>query len=263
MAAMLTATKEMGDLPQNINADQEFSGQPMLEWYTENNIATHFSEPTQLHKNAVVERLHKTIKSLALRYWTALESKHDLSVKKMAMLIDTYNDTRHGTTGRTPDQMWEGATSQQSVVKKGAATASTFKYNVGQRIRTLAKKRPYGGDASQATWSNREYIIESIAGARFTLQTLQGITIEQTYAAYQLKFSSDAAVQPEDARADENTEARESADARRKGKAKGARMLAKSGVGDKEANLRGPISTRRGKRAATSTAARAAYFQSE
>jgi hypothetical protein len=186
MAAMLTATEEMGDLPQNINADQEFNRQPMLEWYKENNVATHFSEPTQLHKNAVVERLHKTIKSLALRYWTALESKHDLSVKEMTMLIDTYNDTRHGTTGRTPDQMWEGATSQQSVVTKAKSTASTFEFKVGQRVRTLAKKRPFGGDASQAVWSNREYVIESIVGARFTLKTLQGTTIEQTYAAYQL-----------------------------------------------------------------------------
>jgi hypothetical protein len=66
MAAMEVVTKEMGDPPQNINADQEFNRQPMLDWYKEHKITTHFSEPTQLHKNAVVERLHKTIKQLAL-----------------------------------------------------------------------------------------------------------------------------------------------------------------------------------------------------
>ncbi|KAJ1432953.1 hypothetical protein B484DRAFT_394710 [Ochromonadaceae sp. CCMP2298] len=204
MAAMETVTKEMGDVPQNINADQEFNRQPMLEWYKKHNI-------------------------------------------EMAMLIDTYNETRHGTTGRTPDQMWDGATSQQRVTTKGGATATTFEYKIGQRVRTLAKKRPYGGDASQATWSNREYVIESIAGNRITLHTLSGETLGQTYAPYQLKFSSDAAVAPEDTRADKNAEAREAADTRRKGKAVGARMLAKSGVGDKEMTLHKQLRLVRGR----------------
>jgi hypothetical protein len=73
-----------------------------------NDIETFFSEPTQLHKNALVERFHRTFKGLTLRYWLGLENKHDLSVREVSRLLEVYNDTIHSTTRQTPDDMHVG-----------------------------------------------------------------------------------------------------------------------------------------------------------
>jgi hypothetical protein len=263
LAALEAVVKAAGEVyPKSLIGDQEFNKEPMTAWYKKHGIETYFSEPTQLHKNALVERFHRTFKGLTLRYWLGLESKHDLSVKEVSRLLEVYNETIHSTTKQTPDDMHLGtAPSHQDVVSKEEATVKAFTFTVGQRVRVRQKKGAFGGDSSVAAYSEREFIIDSISGARFTLRTLQGKVIDdQTYAFYQLKYSGEG---DGDVAGDKRAEARQVTTDKRKRKAKGARALAKSGVGDSEAYLRGPISTRRGRRAATSKTARAAYLESQ
>jgi hypothetical protein len=125
---------------------------------------------------------------------------------------------------------------------------------VGQRVRVRQKKGAFGGDSSVAAFSEREFIIDSINGARFTLRTLQGKVIDdQTYAFYQLKYSGEG---DGDVAGDKRAEARQVTTDKRKRKAKGARMLAKSGVGDPEVGTIGTVATRGSRRAAATPAAR-------
>jgi hypothetical protein len=231
-------------------------------WFSCIDVFSRKAHVVPMHKNALVERFHRTFKGLTLRYWLGLEKKHDLSVKKVSRLLEVYNETVHSITQQTPDDMHVGnVPSFQDVVSKAESTIRAFTFAVGQRVRVRQKKGAFGGDKSVAAFSEREFIIDSIDGARFTIRTLQGKVIDdQTYAFYQLKYSGEG---DGDVVGDKRAEARQVTTDRRKGKAKAARALAKEGVGDKEANLRGPISTRRRGRAATSTAARAVYLQRE
>jgi hypothetical protein len=116
------------------------------------------------------------------------------------------------------------------------------------------KKGAFGGDSSVAAFSEREFIIDSINGARFTLRTLQEKVInDQTYAFYQLKYVGEG---DGDVVGDKRAEARQVTTDKRKGTTKAARALAKEGVGDWEVSTRGAVATRGSRRAATDPAAR-------
>jgi hypothetical protein len=171
LAALEAVVKAAGGVhPNSLNGDQEFNKKPMAALYKKHGIETYFSEPTQLHKNALVERFHRTFKGLTLRYWLGLGSKHDLSVKEVSRLLEVYNETTHTTTKQTPDDMHLGNfPSHQEVVSKSKSTVKAFTFMAGQRVRVRRKRGAFGGDSSVAAFSEREFIIDSINGARFTL----------------------------------------------------------------------------------------------
>ena len=50
-----------GERPKNINADNEFNNHKFNEYFTEQNIHPWFSQPDQLHKNAIIERFWRTL----------------------------------------------------------------------------------------------------------------------------------------------------------------------------------------------------------
>jgi hypothetical protein len=178
--------------------------------------------------------------------------KHDLSVKEVSRLLEVYNETVHSTTRQTPDDMHVGnVPSFQEVVTKAEATVKVFTFAVGQRVRVRQKKGAFGGDSSVAAYSEREFIIDSINGARLTLRTIQGKVIDdQTYAFYQLKYVGEG---DGDVVGDKRAEARQVTTDKRKRKTRAARALSKSGVGDPGVSLR---ATRGSRRAATDPAAR-------
>jgi hypothetical protein len=262
LAALKGVAKAAGGTPANINSDLEFDSAVLNEWYSENNIKHWPAPPTTLHRSSLVERWHRTLRGLLLKFWLALPIKRELSVKDVGVLVETYNNNRHSTTQQRPEAMFDAdgkLPTFQTVVSKEEATATVFKYEVGQKVRTLVKKAAFGGDASKAIFSERVYRISKITGARVSLETLSGEQLSDTFAVYQLRPATgpDGSL-AEDARA----AARDKAADRRKGVARGKRAFAKEWI-DPGASTRGEVATRGGRRAATTPAARAARLNRE
>ena len=51
-------------MPKSINCDNEFNTKLFNEFAKNNNIKLYFSEPNDLNKNAIVERVNRTIAQL-------------------------------------------------------------------------------------------------------------------------------------------------------------------------------------------------------
>jgi transposase InsO family protein len=59
--------------PVNLNIDlgAEFKYNPFQKYIKDNNITLWVSDPQQMNKNAIIERLHRILRNLILRYETA------------------------------------------------------------------------------------------------------------------------------------------------------------------------------------------------
>jgi hypothetical protein len=137
---------------------------------------------------------------------------------------------RHSTTQQRPEAMFDAdgkLPSFQTVVSKEEATATVFKFEVGQRVSSLVKKAAFRGDASKAVFSERVYRISKITGARVSLETLSGEELSDMFAVYQLR----PATGPDGGLAgDARAAARDKAADRRKGVARGKRAFAEKGI---------------------------------
>jgi transposase InsO family protein len=267
LRALQAVVKAAGAYPKNLNTDLEFQSGVLDAWYAENGIVHHPAPPSQLHRSSLVERWHRTLKGLALRYWLALERRHDLSTKEVERIVDVYNTQVHSTTGQKPEDMYDAdgtLPSFQEKVSKEEATARAFKFEVGMGVRTLVKKSVFGGDSSSAIFSERVYRIKAITGGRFTLETTAGEELPANFAFYQLRFAVDAAAAAGDADAaaaaavDAAAAAREKTAAAASRKKRVDRAQAASGI-ERGATRGG----RRRGRAATAPAARAARLNRE
>jgi transposase InsO family protein len=262
LAALKEVARAAGGTPANINSDLEFDSAVLNAWYSENNIKHWPAPPTTLHRSSLVERWHRTLRGLLLKFWLALPIKRELSVKDVGVLVETYNNNRHSTTQQRPEAMFDAdgkLPSFQIVVSKEEATATVFKFEVGQRVSSLVKKAAFRGDASKAVFSERVYRISKITGARVSLETLGGEALSDTFAVYQLR----PATGPDGGLAgDAQATTRDKAADRRKGVARGKRAFAKEEI-DPGASTQREVTTRGARRATTAPATQAARLNRE
>ena len=59
--------EELGGVPENINADNQFNVPEFTDFFTKNGTNLWFSQPDQPHKNAVIERFWRTLALLLQR----------------------------------------------------------------------------------------------------------------------------------------------------------------------------------------------------
>jgi putative transposase len=142
--------------PNNLNVDEgsEFIYKPFIEYCKTNDILLWISDPKQENKNAIIERLHRTLRGLILKYETLNGKAY---IQDLDYLIDRYNTSYHNTIKTEPIKIWEG-----DEKNKQNTIISDITFQVGDKVRYLLKKGLFDKKSSTANYSKRVYTIREI-----------------------------------------------------------------------------------------------------
>ena len=135
MKTLQNIFEQMG-IPGAINCDNEFNTYFFNECATENNIKLYFSEPNDLDKNAIVERVNRTIAQLLQKWRTATNRR--VWYKILPDVVENYNNTFHRTIKATPSDVFHGKEQnhQDLVILEP-------KLKVGDRVRVMLQKKAF------------------------------------------------------------------------------------------------------------------------
>jgi len=151
--------QELG-YPTNINTDQEFNNQYFNAFLDQHNITPYFSQPNQPYKNAIVERVNRTIAHQVQLWRTATDSTDWPSI--LPDIEHNYNNTVHSTIKQTPQDVFDGnATPEQHT------RAHTSPFKVNDRVRYRIHNTMAKGDAIK--WSTKVYTITEQDGKKYRL----------------------------------------------------------------------------------------------
>ena len=72
-------------------------------------INVYMSQSNEMNKQAIVERLNRTLKGMISKWRTAHQDDGNRNwVAELPNFIRNYNTTRHGTMKETPEDIWYG-----------------------------------------------------------------------------------------------------------------------------------------------------------
>ncbi len=174
--------EEMG-APKNLNLDNEFNKSEFNKLMTQLNIYTHYSDPGEINKNAIVERANRTIAGL-IQKWRVATNRYDWN-KVLPDIVYNYNHTKHSTIKATPADVWQRKDiNKQKIIKKPAI------FKVGDKVRLKIKKQVFDkGDV--ITHSKEVYIIDRIVGNKYQLKDSNQSIIKLKYKDYELSKVED------------------------------------------------------------------------
>jgi hypothetical protein len=152
--------------PVNINLDdgKEFKFKEFVKYCSDNNITMWVSNPEQTNKNAIIERFHRTLRNLILRYEVANGKSY---IDDLQKLIDNYNSTEHKTTENKPDDIWEGKKENEQKVQEVVND-----YSIGDKVRHLTAKKVFDKNSSTTTYTKKVFTITKIVGQSIYLDDL-------------------------------------------------------------------------------------------
>ena len=93
-------------MPSAINCDNEFNTHSFAEYARKNNIKLYFSEPNDLNKNDIVERVNRTIAQFLQKWRTATNQR--AWYKVLPDIVENYNNTFRPTTKAKPSDVSRG-----------------------------------------------------------------------------------------------------------------------------------------------------------
>ena len=127
-----------GYFPENINADNQFNVPEFTDFFTKQGTNLWFSQPEQPHKNAIIERLWRTLALLLQRMREGIKNFN--WPKELPQVVDNYNTTWHRSIKATPLQVLEGKKENpierkvvESILKKGMKVRIKTKKNLFQK----------------------------------------------------------------------------------------------------------------------------------
>lgn len=166
--------------PKNINLDNEFNTKEFSKWCEKHNIKAWFSDPNEINKNAIVERMNRTIINMIQKVRVATK-RYDWP-KYLPDLIENYNNTIHGTTKQKPIDVFHGKKYNEQIYR---LVGNNFK--VGDKVRIRIKKKVFSkGDS--LSYSPEIYVINSIVGNRYDLKDVDsGKILGTKYKPYEIK----------------------------------------------------------------------------
>jgi hypothetical protein len=144
--------KVMG-IPRKIECDNEFNKAEFIDLLENDNISAIFSNPEQLNKNAIVERLNGTIANKLQKVRIAL-NRYDW-YNYLSDVMYNYNSTVHSTVKQKPIDIWNRKANNMQTVN---VVESTFA--VGDKVRVMKKRKVFDkGDSVK--YSTETYQVES------------------------------------------------------------------------------------------------------
>ena len=148
----------------NIDEGKEFKYKPFVKCCEENDITLWVSNPEQTNKNSIIERFHRTIRNIILRYEVAIGKSY---IDDLQKLISNYNNTEHRTTEAKPIDIWKGKEENHQEIK-----ILQNDFVVGDRVRHLNKKSTFDKGSSTTSFTKKIYNITKIIGQSIYLDEL-------------------------------------------------------------------------------------------
>ena len=123
-------------VPKNLNADNEFNKKEFNAYAKDHKITTFYSQPDEINKNAVVERLNRTIAEL-LQKWRVATGRYDWA-KVLSQIMTNYNNTYHSTIKAEPQAVFKKEDINHQKYKKVLHT-----FAVGDQVRVRIEKTTF------------------------------------------------------------------------------------------------------------------------
>ena len=166
---VFNAFKEMIDKygkPKNLNVDMgsEFVFKPFVNYCKDNNIKLWYSNPDQANKNAIIERFHRTLRNIILKYQVANGKKY---LDKLDEFMYNYNNTYHKTVRNNPVDIWKGKEKNEQEYN-----IVSHDFNVGDEVRHTLEKQIYGKNSSTPTYTQKIFTITRKEGNAYYLDDL-------------------------------------------------------------------------------------------
>ena len=151
---------------KNLNLDlgSEFIYTPFVEYCRQRKIKLWFSNPEQDNKNSIIERFHRTLRNMILKYSVSFGKSYIDDIQK---LVHNYNYTYHSTIKNRPIDVWMGDASNKQKVNN---VVHSFKVN--DKVRHLQKKKVFDKRSSTSTFTKSIYTITRIEGNSYYLDEL-------------------------------------------------------------------------------------------
>lgn len=162
-------------MPNNINLDlgSEFIDNKFTKFCEDNGIKVWFSSVNQDNKNSIIERFHRTLRNMILKYKMATGEPY---IKKIPELIFNYNTTYHSTIKDYPMNIWRGVHENKQEI-----TRVHYPFKVGDLVRTINTKNIFDKKSSLNTYTKKVYEITRIEGRSYFLDDL-----EKAYRGHEL-----------------------------------------------------------------------------
>jgi transposase InsO family protein len=152
---------------KNINCDlgSEFIYKPFVDYCKDNDITIWYSNPEQDNKNAIIERFHRTIRNIILKYTVAKGKGY---IKVLPKLIQNYNNTEHNTVKAEPTEIWKGEKKNEQHIERVEDT-----FNEGDKVRHIIDKSTFDKKSSTASYTKTIYTITKKDGHSYYLDELK------------------------------------------------------------------------------------------
>ena len=154
-----------GRYPKDLNCDNEFKEGSFKDFVMSKGTRIHFSDPTDITKNAIVERFNRTLELLIQKHRFATD---DIDWPTyLDDLVYNYNHRYHSTIKATPEGVWSG---KEKSKQKIVWLWNTLK--VGDQVRKKLKLNLFAkGD--EIRYSNTVYVLVARNGSRWLLRSIK------------------------------------------------------------------------------------------
>jgi hypothetical protein len=166
-------------VPKNMNCDQEFDTKDFNKLMEKDGVKMWYSGTDEINKNAIVERLNRTL-AMLLQRWRIGTGSYDW-YKVLPDIISNYNNTFHSTIHAKPIDVFNG---KQANTQTETHLIPTFK--VGDTVRTKLKKKTFDkGDV--LTYSTATYEVVAVKDNRVQLKNMVSKEVLKTlYKMYEI-----------------------------------------------------------------------------
>ena len=164
------AFKEMMDengIPKNLNVDlgSEFIYRPFVGYCKEHDIKLWYSAVDQVNKNAIIERWHRTIRNIILKYSVVNGRRY---IDELSNFIYNYNHTYERDVKNTPISIWQGKEKNEQ-----SHNFVPHLLEVGDQVRHILEKEIYGKNSSNPTYTRKIFTIKKIDGNAYFLDDIE------------------------------------------------------------------------------------------
>lgn len=165
--------------PYKIQCDNEFNKKEFINVLEKYNINVSFSDPNEINKNAIVERVNATI--LMLLQKIRLTTNTYNWNKYLSDVIENYNDTYHSTIKNKPIDVFIGdAFNEQDIIDVKNLIEE------GDKVRKVIKKEVFD-KIDKVKLSKDVYTVEKVKKNKIKL-----FDDEKLYKPYELKITYDS-----------------------------------------------------------------------
>ena len=163
---------DMG-VPRLLESDNEFNKKTFLDLLDKYDIQYRFSDPNEIHKNAIVERCNGTIANLIQKIRIST-GRYDW-YNYLNDVVYNYNHSLHSTIKEEPFEVMHMDKFNHQIYK-----IIPNPYQIGDKVRILTEKTIFDkGDIIKA--SKEIYVVEDIKGNRIKL-----LGVQKLYKPYEL-----------------------------------------------------------------------------